>query len=363
MFERRSAVAMDAMGPLLSMALFLLILVVLLLLRRLWRFFSSSSSSSRRSFSITATSDAAQIDDIERPLFSESLVNASSQSNDLANDSIDESSIHLDGNITSPTAYCASNKRIHINSHVNLEDSLVLDVAEDPQVNQTLKRASVSSRPAEDAKHVRRGYKLSDLPPLSGKGRSQFTAVKVAAKGVGPLRNRLNLEVIAGPSYGHSCSRLSTDTSMLPLIIGRVTPSDYLVNDSEVSGKHASINWNTNKSKWEIVDMGSLNGTFLNSQAIHHQDSSTRNWSEPVELGNGDIITLGISSKILVHISTHAAHRPHSGVGVASDPMAIRRGGKQLPMEDVCYYQCPLPGVDQVSLKLNASAHPFKLSF
>ena len=28
--------------------------------------------------------------------------------------------------------------------------------------------------------------------------------------------------------------------------------------------------------------------------------------------------------------------------------MALRRGGKKLPMEDVCYHQWPLPGVDQV---------------
>lgn len=33
---------------------------------------------------------------------------------------------------------------------------------------------------------------------------------------------------------------------------------------------------------------------------------------------------------------------------MASDPMALRRGGKKLPMEDVCYYQWPLPGADQV---------------
>ena len=33
---------------------------------------------------------------------------------------------------------------------------------------------------------------------------------------------------------------------------------------------------------------------------------------------------------------------------MASDPMALRRGGKKFAMEDVCYYQWPLPGVDQV---------------
>lgn len=46
--------------------------------------------------------------------------------------------------------------------------------------------------------------------------------------------------------------------------------------------------------------MGSLNGTYLNSLAIHHPDYGSRNWSEPVQLADGDIITLGTSSKISV---------------------------------------------------------------
>lgn len=36
------------------------------------------------------------------------------------------------------------------------------------------------------------------------------------------------------------------------------------------------------------------------------------------------------------------------GVGMTSDPMSMRRGGKKLAMEDVCYYQWPLPGIEQV---------------
>lgn len=36
------------------------------------------------------------------------------------------------------------------------------------------------------------------------------------------------------------------------------------------------------------------------------------------------------------------------GIGIASDAMAVRRGGKKLPMEDVCYYHWPLPGMDKV---------------
>ncbi|CAL5337719.1 unnamed protein product [Camellia sinensis] len=38
------------------------------------------------------------------------------------------------------------------------------------------------------------------------------------------------------------------------------------------------------------------------------------------------------------------------GVGLASDPMAVRQGGKKLPMEDVCYYHWPLLGADQFGL-------------
>lgn len=49
-----------------------------------------------------------------------------------------------------------------------------------------------------------------------------------------------------------------------------------------------------------------------------------------------------------VKIAQHVEHQIPFGVGMASDPMALRRGGKKLPMEDVCYYQWPLPGVEQV---------------
>jgi len=46
--------------------------------------------------------------------------------------------------------------------------------------------------------------------------------------------------------------------------------------------------------------MGSLNGTFLNSQLVHHPNAQSRRWGEPAELTHGDIITLGTSSKLSV---------------------------------------------------------------
>ena len=56
----------------------------------------------------------------------------------------------------------------------------------------------------------------------------------------------LTLKVISGPSSGAHYSIQSTNKSKLPLTLGRVSPSDVLVTDSEVSGKHAMINWNQN---------------------------------------------------------------------------------------------------------------------
>lgn len=49
-----------------------------------------------------------------------------------------------------------------------------------------------------------------------------------------------------------------------------------------------------------------------------------------------------------VHITAQTECKIPFGIGVASDPMALRRGAKKLPMEDVCYYKWPLPGMDQV---------------
>ncbi|KAK9933398.1 hypothetical protein M0R45_020596 [Rubus argutus] len=49
-----------------------------------------------------------------------------------------------------------------------------------------------------------------------------------------------------------------------------------------------------------------------------------------MELASGDVITLGTTSKVFVHISSQTE--------------------KKLPMEDVCYHQWPLPGVDQFGI-------------
>ncbi|KAJ6853092.1 protein phosphatase 2C 70 [Iris pallida] len=333
-----------SLGLLFLLVMLLLLILLFLLACRPWRFFLSSSSSSFPSSRRSSTTP--KNDDIERPLFSESLDGPSDHNYDLTRN-IDESRIEIDGNISSPRTHgYASKERVQADLHFSQGDSLVLDVvadtSEDSQVNHTLKRNAITNWPVKIAKHVRR----EDSKDVC-KDRSQVVEVKDSSL----LRSSLTLEVISGPSHGLSCFRESTNTAMLPLILGRVSPSDILLKDTEVSGKHAQITWNiSQKAKWEMVDLGSLNGTFLNSQAIHHPDVGSRRRSDPVELADGDVITLGTSSKISVQISQHTDSKLSYGIGVASDPMSMRRGGKQLPMEDMCYFQCPLPGVEQFGL-------------
>ncbi|XP_057849582.2 protein phosphatase 2C 70 isoform X2 [Cryptomeria japonica] len=164
--------------------------------------------------------------------------------------------------------------------------------------------------------------------------------------------SKLTLEVISGPSTGVNISHESEGICNLSLRIGRVPQNDLVVNDPEVSGKHAVVNWNSKNSKWELIDLGSLNGTLLNSQPVSTQDSNSRQRSDPVRLASGDIVTLGLTSKVLVKIVDHddsnfSIHSIPFGVGVASNPMTMRRGGKQLPMEDVCHCEWPLRGISQ----------------
>ncbi|GAB4851119.1 hypothetical protein Ancab_030413 [Ancistrocladus abbreviatus] len=305
----------------------LLILLLIFLTCKPWRFFSFSQPSR-----------TIKADDLERPLIREEFDQLPRQRNEPPIICVPEGYFQSDGHFSSCGSHGLTFKQ-RISSpayHLTQGGSLFLDIgdsSEDALVGQTLKCPSVTTLSVEEQKHGLNedlNYD-SKLPP-----------VNVAVQG-----SSLALEVITGPSRGLHHSLQSTNTSKLPLTLGRNSPSDLLLKDSEVSGKHAMINWNLNKLKWELVDMGSLNGTLLNSKAVHHPNSGSRHWGDPVELASGDIITLGTTSQIQVQVASLIDCEVPFGIGVASDAMALRRGGKKLPMEDVCYCQWPLPGTYQ----------------
>ncbi|GFQ06386.1 protein phosphatase 2c 70, partial [Phtheirospermum japonicum] len=289
-------------------------------------------------------------DDIERPLISGDLSIVESQNNEFTlNNSIEQPSRQTQGSLSSTHSVSVAPKQRLLSAPPLLthSDSFILDIpntSDDSLVGQTLKRPA--SRFSDEWVYDKR----EDINYTPKYGADKDTPKDFIPTYTVKRGSILMLEVISGPSRGLQHSIESTDTSKLPVSIGRVSPGDLIVRDSEVSGKHAMINWNVNKLKWELVDMGSLNGTILNSQTVHLPQSGSRHWSNPVELSTGDIITLGTSSKILVHITAGTECKIPFGIGIASDPMALRRGGKKLPMEDVCYYHWPLPGMDKFGL-------------
>ncbi|RVW55470.1 Protein phosphatase 2C 70 [Vitis vinifera] len=302
-----------------------------------------------------------QVGDLERPLVPEDLDLVPNQSNELGRSyDLGGSCVQSEGYLNSPRTHGLVHKqRIPLHLHIwsklisysckikilffSLPDgSLILDLisdaSEDVLVGQTLKRPFMLNHSIEEQSHIGKEELSYDLKFDSENDRFQaFVRQDIVDQKV---QEAASLWSYLWSFSRDRCSISSTNTSRLPLTLGRVSPSDLLVKDSEVSGKHALINWNLNKLKWELVDMGSLNGTLLNSQSVNHPDSGMRHWGDPIELASGDIITLGTTSKNTCTF----------GLGIASDPMALRRGGKKLPMEDVCYYHWPLPGTDQFGL-------------
>ncbi|KAJ8573727.1 hypothetical protein K7X08_010238 [Anisodus acutangulus] len=333
---------------LLVMLLFILLFILIACKYKPWRFFYSSPVSSN---SVFRNKNNIKAEDIERPLISDDLHLVESQSHEYSRGYAHDAGGHQNqGAYGSPwTQGLVQKQRLaSINPQLTHSDSFVLDVcdtSEDISIGQTLKRPLVFNQLAEEQKHIR----PEDVKYRSNLAIQNEKFGDFASKDTKDQRSILMLEVISGPCQGLQHSMQSIDTSRLPLTLGRVAPSDILVKDSEVSGKHAMINWNINKLRWELVDMGSLNGTLVNSHDIHNPHSGSRQWGGPVELANGDIITLGTTSNIFVQIRSQNDQVPF-GIGVASDAMAVRRGGKKLPMEDVCYYHWPLPGTDKFGL-------------
>ncbi|XP_038991700.1 protein phosphatase 2C 70-like isoform X2 [Hibiscus syriacus] len=290
------------------------------------------------------------VGELERSLVSNDVDVALDQSNNLTRN------YDLDGQCHRTEALLRSPRRTQGLNHKQrlsfaspcsaLGDSVVLDVSDPLQgilVGETLKRPFGTEHFVQLQKYGRPEKQSQNLTFGAENDRPQESGPNATSD----QRSCLSLEVVSGPSCGLQCSVLSTSTVKEPFTLGRVPPSNLLLKDLEVSGKHARINWNSNKLRWELVDMGSLNGTLLNSRPINHPGSGSRQWGNPVELASGDKITVGTTSNIYVHISSQNDHLVPFGVGMTSDPMSLRRGGKKFPMEDVCYYQWPLPGIDQ----------------
>lgn len=76
------------------------------------------------------------------------------------------------------------------------------------------------------------------------------------------------LVVLRGPQEG---ARFDLDPSAGTVILGRAPESDLFLDDVTVSRRHAELTA-TAAGGWEIVDLGSLNGSYVNRRRIDRAD-------------------------------------------------------------------------------------------
>lgn len=110
------------------------------------------------------------------------------------------------------------------------------------------------------------------------------------------VRLALKLDVIAGPRMKTSYVTGEDTTEMS---VGRLPVNDLVIPDGEVSGRHVEISWSSIQRCWQIVDLGSLNGTQLNGETI---SGASREKGEQYRLCTDDIILLGTITKLKVSV-------------------------------------------------------------
>lgn len=96
------------------------------------------------------------------------------------------------------------------------------------------------------------------------------------------------------------------------LSIGRLPQCDLVVHEPSVSQRHAELRWEGSSRRCFVHDMGSTNGTYVNTTLIH---------GEEVELQDGDTVCFGDAQFMYLTAETLHAQLSASGGRSASDLM------------------------------------------
>ncbi|KAM7269432.1 hypothetical protein ACFE04_024929 [Oxalis oulophora] len=80
-------------------------------------------------------------------------------------------------------------------------------------------------------------------------------------------------------------------------------------------------------------------GLILMVPLANHPDFGSRHWGDPFHLSTGDMITLGTTYNLSVCVSSEIESLIPFSIDLASDHMALRGGGRKLPMEDIIFLE------------------------
>lgn len=114
--------------------------------------------------------------------------------------------------------------------------------------------------------------------------------------------------------------------------IGRTANNGLVLADSEVSGRHVVVKWNSLDRCWQVSDEGSLNGTLLNSEPI---SVPGRQKGQRYRLSSDDILQLGSYTKIKVSTFPRDLLDPqaqrHGSLPVGSMPRSLTMPKQRIP--------------------------------
>ena len=89
--------------------------------------------------------------------------------------------------------------------------------------------------------------------------------------------------------------------------MGRLPDCELIVDDPSVSKRHALLRWDTVQGGCSIQDLGSMNGTFVNTKELQK--------SEERLLADGDALAFG--DREFLYFSTESLYQQLAGAGLA----------------------------------------------
>ncbi|MFN0063804.1 MAG: FHA domain-containing protein [Myxococcaceae bacterium] len=93
------------------------------------------------------------------------------------------------------------------------------------------------------------------------------------------------------------------------LTIGRHSDSDLVVHEPSVSHRHATLRWSARDQRAFVCDLGSTNGTFLNTRPL---------MDEETELSDGDTLCFGDAQ--FMFLLSETLHAQLGGAGSLKPP-------------------------------------------